>query len=125
VSKQLLAPCALAPLVVLAMPVASQTAPAPAGQALFKSRCQICHSPVANGPSAVGPVLAGVVGRKAGATKFNYSPALKTSKLVWSKDLIDKYLAGPTKLVPGTKMVISVSDANQRKQITDYLATLK
>jgi cytochrome c len=92
------------------------------GGMLFKQRCQMCHGTT---PSALAPGLTGVVGRKAGSATFNYSPALKASKIVWTRDTLDKYLAGPTKLVPGTRMVISVPDAAQRAAIVGHLAKLK
>jgi cytochrome c len=63
-----------------------------------------------------------VVGRHAGATGFNYSPALKSAKLVWDRATIDRFLAGPSKVVPGTRMVIFIPDPQQRAAIVDYLA---
>jgi cytochrome c len=108
------------PAVTLAATVSA--APAPNGETLFNQRCKACHSAVANKPSPLGPNLAGVVGRKAGSLTFAYSPALKASGLVWTKPQLDKYLTAPTKMVPGTRMVLSVPDAAQRKAIVDYLA---
>jgi cytochrome c len=92
------------------------------GDQIFKQRCQMCH---AAAPGLMAPSLKGVVGRKAGATQFSYSSALKAAKLSWTKENLDKFLAAPTKLVPGTRMVISVSDPAQRKAVIAYLATLK
>lgn len=103
------------------------TAPAQAfdGTTLFKQRCQMCHAVTADKPATVGPNLAGVVGRKAASTGFAYSAALKASGLVWTRPVIDKYLAGPAKLVPGTKMAIALPDPAQRKAVIDYLARTK
>jgi cytochrome c len=105
-----------------ALPAAAQTAN---GTTLYNQRCKVCHSVVANAPSPTGPNLRGIVGRKAGLATYNYSAAMKKSNLVWTKATLDKYLAGPTKSVPGTKMVIAVADAKQRAAIIDYLATQK
>jgi cytochrome c len=105
--------------------IAAKAAPAADGGALFKQRCAICHASKAGAPSSLGPNLAGVTGRKAGATKFAYSSALKASKIDWNKPNLDRYLAGPTKMVPGTRMVINVSDAAQRAAIISHLATLR
>jgi cytochrome c len=70
--------------------------------------------------------LAGVVGRKAAAVPgFNYSDAMKTSGLVWTEANLDRFLAGPTRLVPGTSMRAIVSDPTERRQVIAYLATLK
>lgn len=99
-------------------------APAPNGAQIFAQRCQGCHSVVPNQPGPVGPSLAGVVGRKAASTGFaNYSPALKASGAVWTKANLEKFLSGPTKMVPGTRMVIAVSDPAQRAAVIAFLST--
>src|SRR5947209_6215243 len=96
--------------------------PAPAGQEIFEQRCAACHS-VEPDDNEVGPSLAGVVGRKAGsAAGFGYSPALKVWGKVWTPAQLDQYLAGPQKLVPGTRMAMAVSAADQRQAIIAYLA---
>jgi cytochrome c len=114
------APVAAAASLLMVAPAPAQNAN---GQTLFNQRCKTCHTVNAGGANMVGPNLNGVVGRKAGTAKFAYSTAMKNSKLVWTKPVLDKYLAGPTKALPGTKMVISVNDAAQRKAIIDFLAT--
>ena len=70
-------------------------------------------------PSPLGPNLAGVVGRKAGTTAFNYTAAMKASGLIWTKANLEKYHGGPRQMVPGTKMVIAVPDAAQRNFVLD------
>lgn len=108
---------------VVASPAFAQAA---TGDQIFKQRCQACHVVKKGAPNGVGPNLAGVFGRKAAmVAKFNYSPALKSSKLVWTKDSLDKYLAAPTKLVPGTRMVMSVSDPAQRAALVGWLSKVK
>ena len=92
------------------------------GGALFKQRCQGCHSVTAGAAAVVAPNLAGVVGRKAAATPYRYSDALKASGLTWSRANLDKYLSGPMQLVPGTRMVVKVANPNERQAIIDYLA---
>lgn len=118
-------PLALAGLALLGSAPADAAGAAPAGEALFRQRCQVCHSAVAAKPSTVGPNLAGVVGRKAGATAFAYSPALKASKFNWDRASLDRFLTAPTKMVPGTRMVISVTDKAQRSALIEYLAGTK
>lgn len=95
---------------------------APAGEALFRQRCQVCHAVDAGKPSSVGPNLAGVVGRKAASTPFAYSAALKKSGVVWNRASLDRFLAGPAKMVPGTRMAVSVTDKAQRAALIEYLA---
>jgi cytochrome c len=92
------------------------------GATSFNQRCKACHSVAPGGAVGVGPNLRGVVGRKAGSAKYAYSAAMKKSALVWNKANLDKYLAAPAKTVPGTKMVIAVTDVKQRAAIIDYLA---
>ena len=72
--------------------------------------------------AVLAPSLIGVVGRKAGSTPFNYSPALKASNLTWTRPNLDRFIAGPGQMVPGTRMVISVSDPAQRGAILNFLA---
>jgi cytochrome c len=97
-----------------------------AGKVAFRQRCAICHADEPGGRSGMGPNLFGVYGRRAGTGDFaSYSTELKASGLVWSNLTLDRFLAGPTKLVPGARMAISVPDAAQRADIVAYLATLK
>ncbi len=107
-----------------ALAASATAAPPPAGDQSFKQRCQACHALTPGGaPGPLAPNLRGVVGRKAGSTPFKtYSPALKASNIVWNAAKLDTYLAAPTKMVPGTRMVIAVSDPAQRKAIIAYLA---
>lgn len=110
--------------IVIAQPVMAQTAPL-TGEEVFKQRCAMCHSVVKGKPSGVGPNLAGIVGRASAKGTFAYSPALTTSKIVWTNANLDKYLAAPTKMVNGTRMIIALGDAKQRKAVISYLATIK
>jgi cytochrome c len=104
---------------------ASAQAQALSGEQVFKQRCQMCHVTRAGAPNVLGPSLAGVVGRKAGTTAFAYTPAMKAAKIIWTKDVLDKFLVAPGKMVPGTRMVMGVSDTVQRRALVGYLATLK
>ena len=119
--KALLPLSALGLLAVATSLPAAPAAPGPDGATLFRQRCSSCHAVVPGAKAVLGPNLAGLVGRKAAATPFAYSPALKASGVVWTKPNLDKFLAGPTKMVPGTRMVIAVSDAQQRAAILNYL----
>lgn len=89
------------------------------------TQCKVCHS-VEPGKNGVGPTLFGIVGSKAGEVAgYNFSPALAKSGITWNRSTLDTWLSGPLKMVPGTKMVISQPDAAKRKEIIDYLETLK
>lgn len=98
---------------------------APSGEILFRQRCQSCHSVVAAQLAGIGPNLRGIVGRKAAAATFNYSAAMKQSKITWTPTNLDRYLKGPTKMVPGTRMVIATNDAAQREAIVKFLSQTK
>jgi cytochrome c oxidase assembly protein subunit 11 len=89
------------------------------GQKLFGERCAACHALAAN---KFGPMLGGVVGRKAGTIAgYPYSPALKSAGLVWTADNLDRWLAGPQQFVPGAKMPVRVLEKTARRDIIAYL----
>jgi cytochrome c len=91
------------------------------GKLLYESRCGACHSIDDN---RAGPAHKGVYGRKAGLAKgFDYSPALKASKVVWTEKTLDRWLADPERLVPGQKMGFSVPEAQDRADLVAYLKT--
>lgn len=102
-----------------ASPAAGQ-APASFGQ------CVSCHA-VKAGVNGVGPTMFGVFGRKAAAEPgYPYSDQLKAANLTWDEATLDKWLTGPMQMVPGTKMVFpGMPDAAKRKEVIDYLKTLK
>ncbi len=92
--------------------------------AVVFARCSGCHSNKA-GENGVGPSLAAVIGRKAGTLPgFNYSPALRGLSTVWTPETLDLFLKSPTKLAPGTQMVMSLPRPNDRLAVIAYLAAL-
>jgi cytochrome c len=85
--------------------------------------CMGCHSLDEND---VGPRHRGVVGRKAGSVPgYAYSAALRRSGIVWTPDLLDRWLSGPQALVPGAKMYFSVANPRNRADIIAFLAQQK
>lgn len=114
-----------------ATPAASESvAAAPVADAGGKPasfvQCATCHA-VEPGKNGVGPSLAGVFGSKAGsAAGYAYTDANKNSGLTWDEATLDTYLTNPMKMVPGTKMTFAgMPDAAKRKEVIDYLKTLK
>jgi cytochrome c len=89
-------------------------------------QCSVCHS-TEPGTTIIGPSLAGVYGTKAGEVAgFKFSDAMKNSGLTWNAATLDKYLADPKGVVPGTLMSLAgIKDADQRAAIIAYLKTLK
>jgi len=110
-------------LLAAAAPAAAQNAEA--GAVVFKQRCSTCHTMTSGQRHGVGPNLAGLAGRRAASTDFNYSAALRNSGLTWDAATLDRFLAAPSKVVPGTRMLIPVTDAKQRADLVAYLGTLR
>jgi cytochrome c len=93
------------------------------GAAVFDDHCSDCH--VLEGVGQ-GPSLIGVVARKAGSLAgYGYTAALTASGLTWTPANLDRFLAGPKTLVPGTAMSETVVDPTQRRDLIAYLATLQ
>ena len=105
-------------------PQAQPAGDATKGEASFNDVCTQCHT---IGGVAAGPNLAGVVGRKAGASPdYPYTAAMKGSGLTWTPANLERYLANPAGVVPGTAMTgVSVPTAAERANIVAYLATQK
>ena len=89
------------------------------GQELYQTMCMSCHSIDYNG---VGPAHKGLFGRKAGSrADYLYSPAVKSSNIVWTDKTLDKWLSNPEKLIPGQKMGFIVPAAKDRADLIAYL----
>jgi cytochrome c len=106
-------------------PLAVHAANTEAGQAIFKTQCGVCHSPLA-GRNMVGPSLFGLVGRKSGSVEgFRYSAANKSADITWNADILDRYLTAPREVVPGTIMTYAgLKDDAKRADLIAYLETL-
>jgi cytochrome c len=96
------------------------------GKAVF-ARCAICHNVEKDGGNGVGPNLFGIAGRKAATVDgFNYSGPMKASGIVWTDDNLEKWIAGPAKVMPGTKMAFAgITSKGQIADVIAYLHTLK
>jgi cytochrome c len=93
------------------------------GEKIFV-QCKACHQIGENAKNAVGPVLNGLFGRKAGMIEgFSYSPANKNSGITWDEETFREYIKDPKAKIPGTKMAFA--GLKDPKQIDDIVAYLK
>ena len=116
-------PLAAAAALGLLIPAASAGAPPDPmrGAALFQDRCALCHMREGGGQA---PSLVGVVGRPAAATPDAvYTRALSVSGLIWVPETLDRFLADPSALVPGTAMPVSIADPRDRADLVAFLAS--
>lgn len=105
-------------LALLTTGAADAAGDASRGESLYRD-CRNCHAFDRN---EAGPLHRGVVGRTAGTVAgYDYSPALKDAKIVWTEANLDKWLADPEALVPGTKMFFAVDSAADRADIIAFL----
>jgi len=92
------------------------------GRQIFEQRCAVCHT--TGERAAQGPGLGGIVGRRAASTHFGYSRALREANLTWDRGTLDRFLAAPALLVPGTSMPMAIPDDGERRAVLDFLTTL-
>jgi cytochrome c len=99
--------------------LASFTGDATKGGIVFL-QCKTCHELDKN---KIGPMLHGIVGRKAGTVAgYSYSDANKNSGITWTPEKLFQYLEKPARVVPGTKMTFAgLSDAQKRADVIAYL----
>ena len=109
---------AVAPPPVAAKEAAAQSDPKN-GEAIY-TRCLACH---ALAYDRTGPRHCGLFGRRAGSVKgFEYSEGMKRSKIVWNEKTLDRFLASPLTVVPGTAMgYAGVTDSKERSELIAYL----
>jgi cytochrome c len=93
------------------------------GKQVFQA-CAACHS---DKPDALGPNLAGVVGRKAGSRDdFRYSNAMMRAGFNWDDGNLRQYLADPQAKVKGNRMPFSgLNDPKDVDDVIAYLGTMK
>jgi cytochrome c len=122
-NRPLIAALAAAGVVLTSSMVFAAEGNSERGQRIFGA-CASCHSLEAN-RNMTGPSLAELWQRKAGGLSSftRYSPALKSSDLVWDDQTLEAWLLDPAHFIPGNTMTFpGVKDAQQR---ADLLAFLK
>jgi len=94
------------------------------GAEVFR-HCVACHTLTPDEGNKAGPTLWHIFGRRiATLPGYNFSPALKTLDIVWSKETVAKlFEIGPAHYTPGTKMPEqTIGSEADRKALVDFLA---
>ncbi|MAT65208.1 MAG: cytochrome c family protein [Gammaproteobacteria bacterium] len=89
------------------------------GEVIYQ-KCLGCHSLKYN---RTGPRHCGLIGRRAGELPdFEYSDAMRLSRIVWTRETLDAFLAAPIEYVPGTSMGYAGIDKGQdRADLISYI----
>jgi cytochrome c len=92
------------------------------GEAIY-SRCLACHAVEYD---RTGPRHCGLIGRRAGTVPgFAYSDAMKRSGITWNAKTLDRFIADPLHVVPGTAMGYDgVKDPKERADLIAYLVSV-
>ena len=52
---------------------------------------------------------------------FDYSQAMKDSKIIWNEETLDRFIAKPLAMIPGTSMTYDgVPDVKERSDLIAY-----
>jgi cytochrome c len=96
---------------------------AAAGEKVF-AVCKACHQIGETAKNSVGPLLNGVIGRKAGSVPgYNYTSANKDSGITWDEATFREYIKDPKAKIPGTKMIYA--GLKDEQKTNDLIAFLK
>src|SRR5262245_18390930 len=110
-------------LTALCAPTWAQHGDAARSERMYRA-CVACQSLEPN-RNMTGPSLAELWKRQAGslASFPSYSPALKSSGIIWNDDTLDEWIKDPQRSMPGNTMTFpGIKDTRQR---SDLLAFLK
>lgn len=125
---------AVAATFMTATPSFAEEGDAVKGEKVYK-KCRACHMVGEGAKNRVGPVLTGVVGRKAGTYEgYKYSKSMQKvaeMELMWTEEELIEYLADPKKYLRAklddkkakTKMIFKLKKEKDRKNVVAYLKT--
>lgn len=111
---------------IFACAVSAQPAPeVSAGERAYQ-KCYSCHALEQGKNDLDGPTLHGIIGRRIAAEPgFDYSPAMRSFARQherWTPVLLDRLVADPEMLVPGTSMTFTgMRNARERSALIAYL----
>jgi len=97
-----------------------------AGEKVF-SKCMQCHRIGLGATNFYGPVLNGLIGRKAGTVPgYKYTDATMTSGITWDATTLSSYLKQPKHDVPGTAMTFpGLKDQADIDNVIAYIAQFR
>jgi cytochrome c len=109
---------------LLSITLAQAAGDAVEGKRLYDTRCLGCHGDDKTA-GTIGPSLIGIIGRKAATGDSGvHSRPLMESGITWDAASLRKFLAAPSKDVPGTIMPVAVPSPQQIDDLIAYLRTL-
>jgi cytochrome c len=105
---------------------AASAADVAAGEKVFV-KCMQCHRIGLGATNFYGPVLNGLIGRKAGTVPgYKYSEATEKSGIVWTAETLSSYLRQPKHDVPGTAMTFAgLPDQNDIDNVIAYVSQFR
>ena len=97
-----------------------------AGEKVF-TKCMQCHRIGIGATNFYGPVLNGLIGRRSGTVPgYDYSVALKQSKVLWNYASLSKYLRNPQHTLPGAEMTFKgLQDQKDIDNVIAYIAQFR
>lgn len=114
-------------LILLAAAAPAEQPPNPRvkGERVFL-KCFSCHTLDPAAARLPGPDLLAIIGRRTAARPgFAYSQAMRRFAARngrWTVPLLDRYIADPEQIVPGTSMAFpGIRNPNERRELLDYL----
>lgn len=112
----------LAAALAMTAPAVASAQDVEAGKATF-AKCKACHQIGEGAKNALGPVLNGVIGRKAGTAEgFAYSDAVKNSGITWDEAKITEWVQHDDQVIPGNKMIFpGIKDPADAANVVAYI----
>lgn len=112
---------------IIALSLGAPALAAPLPKPAMFAVCSACHKVDKGAPNSIGPNLWGIGGTKAGdVAGFTFSPAMKASKIKWTRDNLIAFIQEPQKTVPGTRMPFGgLKNPQSAAAIADYILSLK
>jgi cytochrome c len=96
---------------------------AAAGEKVF-GLCKACHQVGETAKNGIGPVLNGIMGRKAGSVAgYSYSAANKGSRITWDEATFRDYIRDPKAKIPGTRKIYA--GLKDEQNANDLIAFLR